>query len=249
MSAKSRTGSFESAAGDLAAIDDAEDEEAEEGVGRPRTVTQETLQKQESWLNRMLFGAAEAEEDDSLVLDKKAAEKKKESAPLFQVEVYFQAPDSIEFSPSGNEFSLRLDGTISEFVNMLKTMVGTLIAHWFTTGWERGEVVKVYNTGKNRFVVKYKWGDGSRLTHGCFEADYRKHWVMLMPRPGGGIDITGRLRARQTHAAHTHVEDMLVFSDRACTSGRGCAVAFADEPLCRCRCRCRYCRSDGWLFR
>jgi len=73
--------------------------------------------------------AADAEEEDSLVLDKKAAEKKKESAPLFQVEVYFQAPDAIEFSPSGNEFSLRLDGTISEFVNMLKTMVGTLIAH------------------------------------------------------------------------------------------------------------------------
>ena len=63
MSAKSRTGSFESAAGDLGPIDDADDEEAEEGVGRPRTVTQETLQKQESWLNRMLFGAAEAEEE------------------------------------------------------------------------------------------------------------------------------------------------------------------------------------------
>ena len=63
MSGKSRTGSFESAAGDLGPIDDADDEEAEEGVGRPRTVTQETLQKQESWLNRMLFGAAEAEEE------------------------------------------------------------------------------------------------------------------------------------------------------------------------------------------
>ena len=67
-----------------------------------------------------------------------------------------------------------------------------MIAHWFTTGWERGEVVKVYNTGKNRFVVKYKWGDGSRLTHGCFEADYRKHWVTLMPQADAARKRKGR---------------------------------------------------------
>lgn len=45
----------------------------------------------------------------------------------FQVDIYFQSPDSIEFSPTGQEFSVRIDSTISEFVNMLK-MVGTLIS-------------------------------------------------------------------------------------------------------------------------
>jgi len=70
----------------------------------------------------------EEEEEDTL-LDAKAKEAKAATSPLFQVEVYFQAPDAIEFSPSGNEFSMRLDGTISEFVNMLKTMVGTLISN------------------------------------------------------------------------------------------------------------------------
>ena len=45
------------------------------------------------------------------------------------MEVYFQAPDAIEFSPSGNEFSAQLDATISEFVSMLKSRVGTLISH------------------------------------------------------------------------------------------------------------------------
>ena len=40
-----------------------------------------------------------------------------------------QAPDAIEFSPSGNEFSAQLDSTISEFVSMLKSRVGTLISN------------------------------------------------------------------------------------------------------------------------
>ena len=45
-----------------------------------------------------------------------------------QVDIEFQAPDQIEFSPSGHEFAHRIDATIGDFVNMLKT-VDTLIEH------------------------------------------------------------------------------------------------------------------------
>ena len=67
-----------------------------------------------------------AAEEELLLVSKNAVKK---DTPLFQVEVYFQAPDAIEFSPSGNEFSAQLDATISEFVSMLKSRVGTLISH------------------------------------------------------------------------------------------------------------------------
>lgn len=43
------------------------------------------------------------------------------------MDIDFQLPDSIEFSPSGLDFSQRIDATITDFVNMLK-MVGTLIS-------------------------------------------------------------------------------------------------------------------------
>ena len=48
---------------------------------------------------------------------------------LFLVDIYFQQPDSIEFSPSAADFSTRIDATISEFVNMLKCRVGTLLSN------------------------------------------------------------------------------------------------------------------------
>ena len=47
----------------------------------------------------------------------------------FLVDIYFQQPDSIEFSPSAADFSTRIDATISEFVNMLKCRVGTLLSN------------------------------------------------------------------------------------------------------------------------
>ena len=47
---------------------------------------------------------------------------------LFSVDIEFHEPESIEFSPSGHEFALRIDATINDFVGMLKT-VGSLITH------------------------------------------------------------------------------------------------------------------------
>jgi hypothetical protein len=66
----------------------------------------------------------EEEEPDSLMLQPKSAAAKSagKQQPLFQVDVSFQAPNSIEFSPSGHEFAQRIDATISDFVNMLKTV-------------------------------------------------------------------------------------------------------------------------------
>ncbi len=69
----------------------------------------------------------EEEEPDSLLLNPKSSSKSDKPQPLFQVDIEFQAPDSIEFSPSGHEFAQRIDATIGDFVNMLKT-VGTLIS-------------------------------------------------------------------------------------------------------------------------
>ena len=46
-----------------------------------------------------------AAEEELLLVSKNAVKK---DTPLFQVEVYFQAPDAIEFSPSGNEFSAQV---------------------------------------------------------------------------------------------------------------------------------------------
>ena len=68
----------------------------------------------------------EEEEPEQPVFGGKA--KKEESQCLFSVDIEFAAPDSIEFSPSGHEFAQKIDATISDFVNMLKT-VGTLITH------------------------------------------------------------------------------------------------------------------------
>ena len=57
-----------------------------------------------------------------LLNPKAAASKSGKPQPLFQVDIEFQAPDAIEFSPSGHEFAQRIDATISDFVNMLKTV-------------------------------------------------------------------------------------------------------------------------------
>ena len=74
-------------------------------------------------------GEPEEEEDDSLQFSD-VKKKEKGDAPLFQVDIFFQAPDAIEFAPSGTDFSQRIDATISEFVNMLKMVPAThLHAH------------------------------------------------------------------------------------------------------------------------
>ena len=70
-------------------------------------------------------------EEEKAELEKMLAKGKKppvKDKPLFQVDIYFQAPDAIEYSPSAHEFSHRIDATIMDFVNMLMT-VGTLISH------------------------------------------------------------------------------------------------------------------------
>jgi dynein heavy chain len=70
-------------------------------------------------------------EEQKAELEKMLAKGKKppvKDKPLFQVDIYFQAPDAIEYSPSAHEFSHRIDATIMDFVNMLMT-VGTLISH------------------------------------------------------------------------------------------------------------------------
>ena len=70
----------------------------------------------------------EEQEEEEDFLSKGTEKKEEKSQCLFSVDIEFQAPDSIEFSPSGHEFAQRIDATISDFVNMLKT-VGTLITH------------------------------------------------------------------------------------------------------------------------
>jgi dynein heavy chain len=57
------------------------------------------------------------------------AHKPAKYTPLFLVEVYFDETEaSIEFAPTGGEFSAKIDAAMVEFVGMVRT-VGTLISH------------------------------------------------------------------------------------------------------------------------
>eukprot|EP00965_Chrysotila_dentata_P058414 1937353-Pleurochrysis_carterae.AAC.1 len=53
----------------------------------------------------------------------------RDGAPLFQVDIFFEEPDIIDCEPSGNQLSASIDATVSDFVWMLKTHVGTLISN------------------------------------------------------------------------------------------------------------------------